>query len=53
MDAAEAAIQLSEANGYKLYGGAAATAAQGKKNYHEAFVGGNSGSFNNWDEILF
>ncbi|SES88232.1 Starch-binding associating with outer membrane [Prevotella sp. kh1p2] len=53
MDASEEAIKLSEANGYKLYGGDAANAERGRKNYHEAFVGGNSGAFNNWDEILF
>lgn len=53
MDAAEDAIQLCEANGYKLYGGSASDMRAGKKNYHEAFVGPNTGSFNNWDEILF
>lgn len=53
MNAAEEAIKVCESNGYKLYGGETMDAVQGKKNYHEAFVGSNSGSFNNWDEILF
>lgn len=53
MDAAEEAIELCEANGYELYGGSTTDLTQGKKNYHAAFVGENSGSFNNWNEILF
>lgn len=53
MDAAEEAIELCEANGYKLYGGSTENQEQGRKNYHKAFVGGNDGNFNNWDEILF
>lgn len=53
MDAAEDAIKLCEANGYKLYGGSTDNMLQGGTNYHEAFVGPKTGSFNNWDEILF
>ena len=54
MDAAKEAIDLCEENGYKLYGNSTNDLEQGKKNYHEAFVGdGISGSGFNWNEVLF
>lgn len=53
MDAAEAAITYCEANGYKLYGGTPTDPIEAARNFHSAFVGTNSGDFNNWDEMLF
>ena len=55
MDAAKAAIDYCEQNGYKLYGTWPTTdPTQGKNNYHFAFVGEN-GTFNqaNLNEVLF
>lgn len=54
MDAAEAAIQLAESNGYKLYGNSTTDPEEGKKNYHDAFTGpGGQANPENAREILF
>lgn len=54
MDAAKAAIDFCEKNGYKLYGTATADPEEGRKNYHDAFTGPNGiANQDNTDEILF
>ena len=54
MDAAKAAIDYCEANGYKLYGSATTDPEVGRKNYHDAFTGPNGvANSDNLNEILF
>lgn len=54
MEAAKAAIELAESNGYKLYGSATTDPVQGRKNYHDAFTGaGGKSNLENAQETLF